>query len=37
MKKSEKKLKKYLEANDIENTTIQILWDAAKAVLEGSS
>ena len=28
-------LKKYLEANDNENTTIQNLWDAAKAVLGG--
>ena len=26
---------KYLEANDNENTTIQNLWDAAKAVLRG--
>ena len=29
-------IKKYLETNDNENTTIQNLWDAAKAVLEGS-
>ena len=28
-------IKKYLETNDNENTTIQILWDAAKAVLRG--
>ena len=28
-------LKKYLETNDNENTTIQNLWDAAKAVLRG--
>ena len=28
-------IKKYLEANDNENTTIQNLWDAAKAVLRG--
>ena len=26
---------KYLEANDNENTTLQNLWDAAKAVLRG--
>ena len=26
---------KYLEGSDNENTTIQILWDAAKAVLRG--
>ena len=26
-------IKKYLETNDNENTTIQNLWDAAKAVL----
>ena len=28
-------IKKYLETNDNENTMIQILWDAAKAVLRG--
>ena len=28
-------IKKYLETNDNENTTIQNLWDAAKAVLRG--
>ena len=28
-------IKKYLEINDNENTTIQNLWDAAKAVLKG--
>ena len=28
-------LKKYLEANDNENTTIQNLWNGAKAVLRG--
>ena len=28
-------IKRYLEANDNENTTIQNLWDAAKAVLRG--
>ena len=27
--------KKYLETNDNENTMIQNLWDAAKAVLRG--
>ena len=33
--KSKRKLKKYLETNDNENTTTQNLWDAAKAVLRG--
>ena len=28
-------IKKFLETNDNENTTIQNLWDAAKAVLRG--
>ena len=28
-------IKKYLETNDNENTLIQNLWDAAKAVLRG--
>ena len=28
-------IKKYLETNDNENTMIQTLWDAAKAVLRG--
>ena len=28
-------IKKYLETNDSENTTIQTLWEAAKAVLRG--
>ena len=28
-------MKKFLEANDNENTTTQNLWDAAKAVLRG--
>ena len=28
-------IKKYLETNDNENTTIQHLWNAAKAVLRG--
>ena len=35
MRKSRRKLKKYLEANDNEDTTSQNLWDAAKAVLRG--
>ena len=30
-----KEIKKYLERNENENTTIQNLWDAAKAVLRG--
>ena len=30
-----KEIKKYLETNDDENTMIQNLWDAAKAVLRG--
>ena len=30
-----KEIKKYLETNDNENTTIQNLWDAAKTVLRG--
>ena len=30
-------LKKFLETNDNENTTIQNLWDEAKAVLEEES
>ena len=29
-------IKKYLETNENENTTTQNLWDAAKAVLDGS-
>ena len=33
--KSKKKFKKYLEGNDNENTTIQNLCDATKAVLRG--
>ena len=28
-------IKKYMETNEDENTTIQTLWDAAKAVLRG--
>ena len=35
--KIKREVKKYLETNDNENTTIQNLWDAAKAVLRGSS
>ena len=35
MRKSRKKLKEYLETNDNEDTTVQNLWDAAKAVLRG--
>ena len=34
LKKSEE-VKKYLEANDNEDTKIQNLWDAVKAVLRG--
>ena len=30
-----KETKKYLETNDDEDTTIQNLWDAIKAVLKG--
>ena len=30
-----KEIKKYLKTNDNENTTIQNLWDATKAVLRG--
>ena len=33
--KFKKKLKKYMEANENENTTVQTLWDAAKTVLRG--
>ena len=35
LKKSKRKLKKYLEANDNKDTILQNLWDAAKAVLRG--
>ena len=28
-------IKKYMETNENENTTIQMLWNAAKAVLRG--
>jgi len=31
-----REIKKFLETNDKENTTIQNLWDAAKAVLRGN-
>ena len=33
--KIKQEIKKYLKTNDNENTTIQNLWDAAKAVLRG--
>ena len=32
---SKEEIKKYLEANDSKDTTLQNLWDAAKAVLRG--
>ena len=35
MKRLKRKLKKNLEINDNENTTIQNLWDSSKAVLRG--
>ena len=35
MRKSGRKLKKYLKTNDKEDTTSQNIWDAAKAVLSG--
>lgn len=34
-RKSKRKILKYLETNENENTTIQNLWDIAKAVLRG--
>ena len=34
-KEIKEKIKKYLETNYNENTTIQNLWDATKAVLTG--
>ena len=33
---TKEEIKKYLETNDNENTMIQNLWDAAKAVLSGN-
>ena len=33
LKKLKRKLKKYVKTNENENTMIQNLWDAAKAVL----
>ena len=35
LKKLKRKLKKYVKTNENENTMIQNLWDAAKAVLKG--
>ena len=35
MRKSRRKLKKYLKTNDNEDTAIKNLWDAMKAVLRG--
>ena len=32
---TKKEIKKYLETNDNEDTTIQNLWDAAKAAVRG--
>ena len=37
MRKSIRKLKKYLETDDDQNTTIQNLWDATKIVLRAKS
>ena len=36
MEEIKEEIKKYLETNDNENTMIQNLWEAAKAVLRGS-
>ena len=33
--KIKEEIKSYMETNESENTTIQNLWDAAKAVLRG--
>lgn len=35
MMKSEEEIRKYLETNENENTTIQNLWDAPKVNLRG--
>ena len=35
MRKLKKKFKKFMETNENENTTVQNLWDVAKAVLRG--
>ena len=35
MEEIKEEIKKYLEANDNKDMTIQNLWDAAKAVLKG--
>ena len=32
---NQRKIKQYLETNDYENTIIQNIWDASKAVLRG--
>ena len=34
-KEIKEEIKKYLQTNDNENMTIQILWDEGKAVLKG--
>ena len=36
MRKSRRKIKKYLKTNDNEDTISQNLWDAPKAVLRGN-
>ena len=33
---NQEEIKKYLEPNDNEDTTLQNLWDAAKAILRGN-